>query len=187
MSRSFAANFIICPGFHSPQLTEDFITAMGWLEMSNLNYLVIPSTIPPYDCFAIYQWLSQQLDPKTSLCFLGFSAGVVGAMGSALTWQQNGGTVKALMAIDGWGVPLFGSVPIYRISHDRVTHYSSQLLGTGEQNFYCSPPVSHLYLWQCPDKVTGWWEIKLGCRERCSAAKMINRVLAELSTSSSSN
>lgn len=169
---------IICPGFHSPQLTQEFLTAMEWRETSHVNYLIIPNTIPPYDILAIDQWLSQQLSPQTPLSFLGFSAGVVGAIGTALSWQQKGGTVKTLIAIDGWGVPLFGSFPIYRISHDSFTHYTSQLLGSGNQNFYCSPPVPHLKLWQSPHQAWGWWEIQLGCRERCSVAKMINRVFA---------
>jgi len=91
---------IICPGFHSPQLTSNFITAMGW-ETASKDFLIVPETILPYDFSAIGQWLWQQVSPQTPLSFLGFSAGVVGALGAALFWQQNGGIVKGLIAIDG--------------------------------------------------------------------------------------
>lgn len=167
---------IICPGFHHPQLTEDFITAMG-LSQAGLNFLVIPKSIRPDDFTAIQQWLSQKLNSNAGLFFIGFSAGVVGAIAAAIAWQQTGGTIQGLIAIDGWGVPLFGSFPIYRVSHDKFTHHTSQLLGRGRQNFYCSPDVSHLDLWRSPDSAWGWWEIKIGCRVRCSAAIMINEVL----------
>jgi hypothetical protein len=173
---------IICPGFHSPQLTEDFITAMGWRQPGKLgqSFLVIPKTILPYNFSEIHQWLSQQFEPsQTPLYFIGFSAGVVGAMETALSWQQQGGTVQGLIAIDGWGVPLFGSFPLYRLSHDWFTHITSQFLGKGQRDFYCSPAVSHLALWQSPDKAWGWQEIKLGCRVYCSAAKMIDEALVE--------
>ena len=168
---------IICPGFHPPQATAEFITAMGW-QTSNTDFLIIPPKILPYDFRAIAQWLWQQVSLQTPLFFLGFSAGVVGALGAAIAWQQRGGIVKGLIAIDGWGVPTpLGGFPIYRVSHDAFTHYTSQLLGKGKENFYCSPPVSHLALWQRPDLAWGWWEIKLGCQVRCSAATMIKEIL----------
>lgn len=173
---------VICPGFHPPQLTEDFITAMGWRDRAALDFLVIPPTILPYNVLDLYRWLSEQCDRKrSSLSFIGFSAGVVGAMGTALVWQQQGGTVNGLIAFDGWGVPLFGFFPIYRVSHDDFTHTTSQLLGKGCENFYCSPAIPHLRLWQSPDRAWGWWEIQPGCRVRCSAAKMINEVLVRIS------
>jgi len=168
---------IICPGFHPPQLTEDFITAISSLD-SPLTGWVVHKTIAPYNGIDIYHWLAQNLNPTTTaLSFVGFSAGVVGAMGTALLWQQQGGIVNRLIAVDGWGVPLVGSFPIYRVSHDPFTHVTSGLLGYGQQNFYCVPKVSHLKLWQSPDTAWGWWEVKTGCRVRCSAAKMINEIL----------
>lgn len=168
---------IICPGFHPPQLTEDFITAIG-LFNPPLNGWVVPNTIAPYNVIDIYHWLAQTLHPTTTaLSFVGFSAGVVGAIATALVWQQQGGIVNSLIAVDGWGVPKLGSFPIYRVSHDPFTHFTSGLLGYGQQNFYCVPEVSHLKLWQSPDTAWGWWEVKSGCWVRCSAAKMINEVL----------
>ncbi|MEM7725486.1 MAG: hypothetical protein AAF208_03835 [Cyanobacteria bacterium P01_A01_bin.45] len=99
--------------------------------------------------------LGNNLD--TPLVFISFSAGVVGAIGASHLWQSQGGNVKALIAIDGWGVPLLGSFPIHRMSHDYFTHWSSLLLGGGKNNFYAQPSVSHLELWRSPDLVKGLW------------------------------
>jgi len=90
------------------------------------------------------------------LVFLGFSAGVVGAIGAAHLWQWLGGTVKAFIALDGWGVPLYGNFPIHRISHDYSTHWSSALLGAGNEGFYADPPLPHLELWRSPHTTQGW-------------------------------
>lgn len=89
--------------------------------------------------------------------FIGFSAGVVGAIGAAWSWQFLGGRVKAFIALDGWGVPLWGDFPIHRLSHDRFTHWSSAMLGSGADNFYAEPPVEHLDLWRSPQNSLGWW------------------------------
>ncbi|MCU0568633.1 MAG: hypothetical protein MUF49_18805 [Oculatellaceae cyanobacterium Prado106] len=93
---------------------------------------------------------------QVPLFFVGFSAGVVGAIGAARLWHQWGGQVQGLAAFDGWGVPLWGDFPIYRISHDAFTHWSSALLGAGQASFYAEPPVSHLALWRSPETVQGW-------------------------------
>ncbi|UBF26093.1 hypothetical protein K9N68_31945 [Kovacikia minuta CCNUW1] len=90
------------------------------------------------------------------LVFIGFSAGVVGAIAAAWGWQLLGGAVQAFIAVDGWGVPLGGTFPIYRISHDSFTHWSSALLGAGETSFYADPAVDHLVLWRSPQAVKGW-------------------------------
>ncbi len=165
---------VVCPGFHSPQLTSDFLTTM---ELFN-GAIVPPESIPPYNGIMLGQWLLQQVSPQTTtIDLIGFSAGVVGAMGCAIAWQQQGGIIRNLIAIDGWGVPLWGSFPIYRLSHDRFTHETSKLVGTQQRDFYCSPPVSHLALWQSPDTVWGWWEIKFGCHWRCCAVTMIKLIL----------
>ncbi|WP_421656938.1 hypothetical protein [Leptothermofonsia sp. ETS-13] len=88
--------------------------------------------------------------------FIGFSAGVAGAIGAAWGWQWWGGKVKALIALDGWGVPLVGNFPIHRVSHDYFTHWSSALLGAGEDSFYAEPGVEHLDLWRSPHTASGW-------------------------------
>jgi len=165
---------VICPGFHPPQLTTDFIIAVGLRDCA----IVPPETIAPYNGSELGQWLLQQVSPQqTAIDLIGFSAGVVGAMGCAIVWQQQGGRIRSLIAIDGWGVPVFGSFAIYRLSHDRFTHNTSKLLGTQQRDFYCSSSVSHLALWQHPDTAWGWWEMKLGCHWRCSAITMIQLVL----------
>ena len=87
---------------------------------------------------------------------IAFSAGVVAGFTAACQWQQQGGTIKGLIAFDGWGVPLLGDFPIYRVSHDEFTHYSSAILGTGNISFYADPAVDHLDLWRSPHQVRGW-------------------------------
>lgn len=87
---------------------------------------------------------------------IAFSAGVAGAIPALNLWQLQGGKVAGLLAIDGWGVPAVGNFPIYRLSHDYFTHWSSALLGTGEVNFYADPPVEHLEIWRSPHTCLGW-------------------------------
>lgn len=163
---------IICPGIHAPELTVSFLEGLRSQVADNIspsnrteNILVFPSqNYPAYSAFDILQFLDncgiKPLDreqrPK-SLVFISFSAGVVGAIGAAWTWQFWGGKVKAFIAVDGWGVPLGGDFPIHRISHDLFTHWSSAWLGTGKDNFYTDPPVSHLEIWRSPAAALGWW------------------------------
>ena len=160
-------SLIICAGIHAPELTQKFVEGLGvpfsnGATASHLRNIVI---FPTQDylalaAFEIVKFLRDRLgDPqKTSpLVFISFSAGVVGAIGAAWGWQLLGGHVKAFIALDGWGVPLFGSFPIYRLSHDYFTHWSSALLGSGEDSFYADPPVEHLEMWRSPQTVEGWW------------------------------
>ncbi|UKO97944.1 hypothetical protein [Nostoc sp. UHCC 0870] len=109
--------------------------------------------------FHIWQVLHDRLHNrlKSPVIFISFSAGVVGAIAAATQWQMMGGHVKAFIAIDGWGVPLWGDFPIHRLSHDYFTHWSSLLLGSGQDNFYAEPPVDHLTMWRSPETVQGWW------------------------------
>lgn len=123
------------------------------------NYLIFPTEdYPAFSAFHILQFLQKRIKrvEENPLIFLSFSAGAVGAMGAARIWQQEGGRVQAFIALDGWGVPLLGNFPFYRLSHDRFTHWSSALLGRGEESFYADPEVEHLTLWQMPHRVTGW-------------------------------
>lgn len=105
-----------------------------------------------------------------------FSAGVVGGIGAAWAWQQSGGKIKALIALDGWGVPLYGNFPIHRLSRDRFTHWSSQLLGAGADSFYADPPVEHLDLWRSPHTAQGWW-VRPERQQRLTAAMFLNLLL----------
>lgn len=160
---------LICPGIHPPELTRCFLAGLGRQPGQDL---VFPADrYPAYSAYHIWQFLQDQMLQNQPLqnqegysreiLLVGFSAGVVGAMGAAALWQGLSGivmgNVKALIALDGWGVPLAGNFPIYRISHDPFTHWSSNWLGGGREGFYADPPVSHLDLWQFPQRAKGWW------------------------------
>lgn len=155
---------VICPGIHDSQLTQKFLEELQRSESDNGNscgtnqVLIFPTQdYPAYSTMHILDFLQRHTDKITVLIFISFSAGVAGAIGAALGWQLLGGKVKALIAIDGWGVPLSGSFPIHRLSHDYFTHWSSGLLGAGEDSFYADPAVEHLELWQSPNTCKGWW------------------------------
>lgn len=102
---------IICPGIHQRELTQRFIEDLcsGKNNLNNLqmdNMLVFPEEgILTLSTFHILLFLGDRLGNrlKSPVIFIGFSAGVVGAMGAAIKWQMQGGNVKALIAIDGWG------------------------------------------------------------------------------------
>ena len=171
---------VIIPGIHDPRLTESFLSQVfsDWRSRCQSgNLLIFPTRdYPAYSGIDIFNYLcsitptpaasppangsfgqNQAKLPKLPIIFICFSAGVVGAIAAAWMWQQAGGEVKALIALDGWGVPLAGNFPIYRISHDRFTHWSSALLGAGIESFYADPPVEHLNLWSSPQTAKGWW------------------------------
>lgn len=162
-------SLVICPGIHDRALTQSF--TRGLLAASetlpSMSLLVFPAEqYPAYSGLHILHFLHEQLSCRhpdrtlnTPLVFIGFSAGVVGAMGAAWGWQASGGTVRALIAIDGWGVPLVGTFPLHRLSHDSFTHWSSAVLGAGEDSFYADPGVTHLELWRSPQTATGWWHL----------------------------
>lgn len=154
---------LICPGIHDLTLTQQFLGALEReLELAALDlrspWLVFPAhQFPAYSAPHILYFLAQQPPLPEGLTLVGFSAGVVGAIATAWLWQGWGGQVRALMALDGWGVPLYGSFPSHRLSHDRFTHWSSMLLG-GDQgdSFYADPGVEHLDLWRSPHQIQGW-------------------------------
>lgn len=155
---------VICPGVHPPELTEAFVRTLPALPAPPL---IFPADQPVYSSGHILAFVWQHLNRSsqnwspqiiktTPLLWIGFSAGVVGAVGAAHLWQKLGGQVAALIACDGWGVPLIGSFPMHRLSHDAFTHWSSAILGAGETSFYAEPAVAHLDLWRFPDQARGW-------------------------------
>lgn len=158
-------HLLVCPGFHPSELTEQFVCCIR-RQLSQqgiaLKWLTFPAQqYPVYSGWHVLQFLQERLENSSSsgmppLIVLGFSAGVVGAIGAALGWRSQGKPVTALIALDGWGVPLAGDFPIHRVSHDFFTHWSSALLGSGEDSFYADPGVEHLELWRSPDTATGW-------------------------------
>ncbi|WP_239121448.1 MULTISPECIES: hypothetical protein [Spirulina sp. CCY15215] len=165
---------LICPGIHPPELTQSFIENLGLTLCDRL--LILPPTIPPYSGIDVLNFLNKNGDRSSPLLFLAFSAGVVGAILAALAWQIQGGTIRALIALDGWGVPLAGNFPLYRLSHDYFTHWSGALLGSGEQSFYADPGVEHWELWRSPNTVTGWHQTG-NHKTRCYAHEFLLELL----------
>jgi len=155
---------IICPGFHSSDLTTNFLKSLfsGADQLSGLdlenNYYCFPTDkYPSYSGWHLYHWLGAQPNLwGEELILIAFSAGVVASIGAALALSWQGVKIKALVALDGWGVPLWANFPIYRFSHDYFTHRSSALLGSGQESFYASPAVDHLQLWSMPESCLGW-------------------------------
>ena len=158
-------NVIICPGIHEHSLTQSFIKNLintisdSSLNQKSVNILEFPANnLSALSGFHIWQFLRDNLasELESPVVFISFSAGVVGAIAAASLWQNTVGNVKAFIAIDGWMVPLIGSFPIHRMSHDYFTHWSSCLLGSGDNNFYAKPAVEHLELWRSPSTVAGY-------------------------------
>jgi hypothetical protein len=187
-------SIIICPGIHEPELTESFIKGLLELEtdrvistriLNSEKILVFPEQgILVLSAFHILQFLSDRYRHdklESPLIFISYSAGVVGAIMAATKWQMSGGTVKAFIAIDGWGVPLWGDFPIHRMSHDYFTHWSSAILGRGEDNFYAEPPVDHLSIWHSPQTAPGQWVDKSkkwsGSQNYLNAAEFLHLLL----------
>jgi hypothetical protein len=149
---------ILCPGFHDAQLTAQFGRSLPPFTCAHIVEAF------PANPWAVFDWLQQSWLPKTgqaspanapALVAIGFSAGAVGLAGALKLWQQQGGKVSLFLALDGWGVPAI-ALPVYRLSHDYLTHWSSLPLGAGPVNFYADPPVEHLQLWGAPEQVSGW-------------------------------
>lgn len=148
---------VLCPGMHSSTLTQAFQQFLVEIA-EEPEILVFPADrYPAYSASDLVEFLQQKLNYYQPVLFIAFSAGVVGAIAAAWQWQQSGGTVLALIALDGWGVPLYGNFPIHRISHDYFTHWSSAWLGAGADSFYADPAIDHLTLWRSPQTVEGWW------------------------------
>jgi hypothetical protein len=181
---------IICPGIHDLQLTQNFLEQLQCSETSNLSHrwtqkvLIFPTQdYPAYCAIHILEFLQRRIDQITvPIVFISFSAGVAGAIGAAWGWQLLGGTVKAFIAFDGWGVPLYGNFPIHRLSHDYFTHWTWALLGAGGDSFYADPPIEHLDLWRSPNTCQGWWvhpaaEGKPEQRTFTTAAQFVTKLL----------
>lgn len=164
---------VICPGVHDEALTQHFLLSLQ-RKIAHHDYIVFPSQrYPAYSAPHILNFVIQQLGleltPRLlshkeerspmlpSLLFISFSAGVVGAIGTAWAWRLMGGQVTAFIAFDGWGVPLYGDFPIHRVGRDAFTHWTSALLGGGASSFYANPGVPHLDLWRSPHTAFGHW------------------------------
>ncbi|KGF73923.1 hypothetical protein DO97_06155 [Neosynechococcus sphagnicola sy1] len=175
---------VLCPGFHPPELTDQFWQGLAEQvsDMAILPPLCFPAPdYPAYSPLHILAFLHHHLPIAATappLVFIGFSAGVVGAIAAANIWQYQG-TVRALFALDGWGVPLAAPFPIHRLSHDAFTHWSSVLLGGGDPSFYADPAVPHLDLWRSPQTTIGWWISRSGDRGATTAAQFLGQWLRQ--------
>lgn len=183
---------IICPGLHDSKLTDELVRSLNL----DLNQAVINPThlYPPYSALHLLQFLNQELMQQhiaKEILFLSFSAGVVGAIGAAWAWQATGKQVKGVIALDGWGVPLYGNFPIHRLSHDSWTHLTTNGLEWLSEGFYADPPVPHLELWRSPSTAQGWWvnygttdpippmgTVFSGLRAHATAAEVLLHLLA---------
>ena len=83
----------------------------------------------------------------------------------------------ALLHLTVGGMPLIANFPIYRVSHDYFTHWSSGILGTGTENFYAEPAIEHLELWRSPELCQGWRTIGLGWKTRDTLSNYLANVL----------
>ena len=170
---------VVCPGFHNARLTAQFVRS--------LPPFVRPLVVDAFcaNPLAVFDWMTQTLgagDRKAPVVAIGFSGGVVGLSGALTIWQQQGGKVAQLIAIDGWGMPIVG-LPVCRLSHDSFTHWSSLPLGAGDVNFYAEPAVDHLAMWESPAAVIGQsasgWQAG---GTRMSAADFVAERLAQVRT-----
>ena len=172
---------VICPGIHPVKLTTDFVDGMQSI-MGRQSHLVLPTQqYQPYCAIAILQWLQRHHpSPQNApaLSFIAFSAGVVGGIGVANWWQLQGGKVASFVAFDGWGMPLIGNFPVYRVSHDRFTHHTSGFSSGNQLNFYADPEVEHLELWSSPHTCNGWQVCGSGLKTRCSLPTYLQNILA---------
>jgi hypothetical protein len=170
-------SLIICPGIHPFELTEQFI--QGIQHRIQQDYLVLPTTeYLPYSAIAVTQWLNQQsLSKAEPLSFISFSAGVVGSFGAAWAWQLKGGQISKFIALDGWGMPLNANFPLHRVSHDYFTHWSSRILGAGQQDFFAEPGVEHLELWRSPTTSYGWRIVAPGQKTRDTLSNYLADIL----------
>ncbi len=173
---------VLCPGMHDPQLTNAFWNVIQkrycklYAEEATPSAFIVPDTGWSFSPLHVLTFLNQSVSVTKPILVIGFSAGVVGAIAAAWAWQLQGSSISAFVALDGWGVPLSGSFPIYRLSHDEFTHWSSQPLGMGQAPFYADPEVEHLDLWRSPDLAWGWW-LQGKKPERATAAEVICRIL----------
>ncbi|MBW4664417.1 MAG: hypothetical protein KME01_09490 [Chroococcus sp. CMT-3BRIN-NPC107] len=157
-------NIFICPGFHLPELTRCFLQELSLSAdlTSTISENILTFSVKNYTPLSSLHILQNLLTTygqpakAAPIVFISFSAGVIGALGAAWGWELLGGKVKALIAIDGWGVPLGGNFPIHRLSHDYFTHTTSIVLSRPEDSFYADPMVEHLDMWRSPSTVTGW-------------------------------
>ncbi|TAE54319.1 MAG: hypothetical protein EAZ88_09445 [Oscillatoriales cyanobacterium] len=125
---------VICPGIHDPKLTDCFLEGLSevWGNVEPRQNI--------QRSYSVKIFPAHKQPPFSALDIFHF-----------LCSQELTGE-----SLVGWGVPLGGNFPIHRISHDSFTHWSSAILGGGEDSFYADRPVEHLDLWRSPQTAQGW-------------------------------
>jgi len=176
-------NLIICAGIHPLTWTDDFVANLNHSEI-NLkpeNLLIFPTDLfRAYDGQKIFQFIQESYpQPNFSPPFIiiGFSAGVVGALIASRLWQRHGGKVLALIALDGWGVPLIADFPIFTLCHDYFTHLTLIKFNSQVDSFYAEPSVSHEHIWRSPLQTIGWWQKPDGTKQKTNAMTIIKSCL----------
>ena len=83
--------------------------------------------------------------------------------------------------VDGWCVWSNNRIPVFRLSHDWLTHLNALAFGGGQQLFCADPGVDHLRFWSNPQAAKGWVE---GDRQtQLSAADFLLACIARSSQS----
>jgi len=146
-------SLVVIPGDHSS--AEKRAATVAFRTALALPHCCL-ETGPPWSSRAVRGLLAPLAGAEVTV--IAYSAGVVGAAAAlAGDWaRRHRIEIRALVALDGWLVPLFVPFPVYRLSHDPFTHRTSRPFGMGRTNFYADPPVSHLDLWANPQAVAGW-------------------------------
>ncbi|AGY58801.1 hypothetical protein [Gloeobacter kilaueensis] len=169
---------LVVPGDQSSALkrwaTEQFCAALA------VPYRCLPACKAPYLPGAIRSLIAEAGCP---VLIVAFSAGVVGvAAALGADWPRRKRIqIEAVIAIDGWLVPLFHQLPVYRMSHDDFTHRTCRPFGgMNRSNFWADPAVPHLELWAAPNRTQGWQEDhRSGERTRTTALGFLAARLAE--------
>jgi hypothetical protein len=136
------------------------------------KFVIFSPPQPTWNSQHLQSWIQAQgIRSNTPLQIIAFSAGVVGASGLIAHWS-----IRQMIAVDGWCVPLWHCPQVVRMSHDLVTHWNGILFGGGKKHFYADPFVSHLDLWRDPERVMGW---DLSCApKRISAREFIIQTIS---------
>jgi hypothetical protein len=181
---------------HEPVLTQQFLQALASLPafhgasgLLQSQCTILPGGLSALDLPFLLAHLQAQAESTEPWGIIAFSAGVVGIAGALALWLGlNSGTrwpraalsLQSVVAIDGWGVPLWGlPCPFYRLSHDACTDGSSLALGLGKRHFYAMPAVTHQALWGSPQTAWGWQVDVQGRHQYINALTFIGQCLEQ--------
>lgn len=150
---------VICGGFHPPHLSDNLTHALTTdPHIASWPTVVLPRVEQgaALSAHALRRRLQALVTDSYPIVILAFSAGGVGGVGLAHHWHRYGGGVRALVLVDGWGIPAAGPFPIYRLCHDYGAYRAETRLGPVTGGFWAAPGVAHRALWQYPAAARGW-------------------------------